>query len=143
MSVKKNKRVIGYTQGTFDTLHYGHIRLLKKAKEKCDYLIVGVNSDNLVKEYKHTETIIKENERLEIVSSLKYVDEVHIVDNLDKISKQKQFNFDLCFIGSDWQGSDRYKQTEKDLSEVGAKVIYLPYTPTISTTIIKEKLRSK
>ena len=141
MSDKKNKGVIGYTQGTFDTLHYGHVRLLKRAKEKCDYLIVGVNSDALVESYKNTKTIINEDERLEIVSALKYVDEVHIVDSLDKMDKHAIFNFDICFIGSDWQGSDRYKKTEIELNSVGAKMVYLPYTTGISTTIVKESLK--
>ena len=57
-------KIIGYTQGTFDTLHFGHINLLEKAKQLCDYLIVGVNSDKLVREYKNKETIIKEKERI-------------------------------------------------------------------------------
>ena len=138
MPNKKNKKIVGYTQGTFDTLHYGHVRLLKRAKEKCDYLIVGVNSDDLVKQYKNTDTIIKQNERLEIVSALRYVDEAHIVDDLDKISKQKLYNFDVCFIGSDWKGSDRYKKTEDELKKIGVRMIYLPYTKKISTTLIKE-----
>lgn len=141
MSDKKNKKVIGYTQGTFDTLHFGHVRLLKRAREKCDYLIVGVNSDLLVEQYKHTKTIINEKERLEIVSALKYVDEAHIVNDLDKVAKHEKFNFDVCFIGSDWEGSERYKQTEIDLNRVGAKMIYIPYTQGISTTYVKKHLK--
>lgn len=143
MSNKKNKGLVGYTQGTFDTLHYGHVRLLKKAKENCDYLIVGVNSDELVENYKKTKTIIKEKERAEIVSALKYVDEVHIVDSLDKIDKHNLFHFDVCFIGSDWEGSERYKKTEEDLTKVGAKMVYLPYTSGISTTIVKQTLKKE
>lgn len=141
MSCKKNKKIIGYTQGTFDTLHFGHVRLLKRAKEKCDYLIVGVNSDLLVEQYKHTKTIINEKERLEIVSALKYVDEAHIVNDLDKVTKHDEFNFDVCFIGSDWEGSERYKQTEIDLNKVGAKMVYIPYTEGISTTYVKKHLK--
>lgn len=143
MRNKKNKKIIGYTQGTFDTLHFGHVRLLKRAKEQCDYLIVGVNSDELVLKYKNTSTIINENERLEIVSALKYVDEAYIVNDLDKVSKHKLFNFNVCFIGSDWKGSDRYKKTEEDLSKIGVKMIYLPYTEGISTTLVKSLLKTK
>lgn len=139
MRNKKNIKVIGYTQGTFDTLHYGHVRLLKRAKEQCDYLIVGVNSDKLVKEYKKVETVLSEDERLEIVSALKYVDEAHIVNTLDKISKLATYNFKICFIGSDWQGSDRYNETQKQLENLGVKMIYIPYTRGISSTYIKEK----
>lgn len=135
--------IIGYTQGTFDTLHYGHIRLLKNAKKMCDYLIVGVNSDKLVMEYKNAETIIKENERAEIVSSIKYVDEVHIVQTLDKVSKKQLYNFDVVFIGDDWKGNPRYIETEAKLKKIGVKLIFLPYTKTISTTIIKNSINKK
>lgn len=141
MSNQKNKNIIGYTQGTFDTLHYGHVRLLKAAKERCDYLIVGVNSDDLVKRYKQTETIIKENERAEIVSSIKFANEVHIVNTLDKIAMHNSYGFDICFIGDDWKGSDRYKITEKELKQVGVEMIYLPYTKGISTTKVKGILK--
>ena len=133
--------VIGYTQGTFDTLHYGHVRLLKNAKAHCDYLIVGVNSDALVKDYKHTDTIIKEQERLEIIKAIKYVDEAHIVDSLDKVSKVDKFHFSLIFIGDDWKGSNRWNQTEEDLKKLGVSVIYLKHTDGISTTIVKEHIK--
>ena len=135
--------IIGYTQGTFDTLHYGHVRLLRNAKNNCDYLIVGVNSDKLVQEYKHTDTIIKEDERLEIVKSIKYVDEAHIVDSLDKISKASVFRFDLIFIGDDWKGSQRWTDTENELKKLGIKVVYLKHTDGISTTMIKGAINKK
>ena len=134
---------IGYTQGTFDTLHYGHIRLLKNAKRLCDYLIVGVNSDKLVKEYKNSDTIIKEKERAEIVSSIRYVDEVHIVESLDKKTKKDVFHFDIVFIGDDWKGNPRYVKTEEELKQIGVELVFLPYTKTISTTKVKEILKKK
>lgn len=137
---KKKKMVIGYTQGTFDTLHYGHVRLLMNAKKLCDYLIVGVNSDVLVEKYKNTSTIIKEEERVEIVKAIKYVDEVHIVDSLDKTSKAKQYNFNIVFIGDDWKGTDRWNKTETELNKIGITVRYLEHTKGISTTIVKNHL---
>ena len=138
----KKKKIIGYTQGTFDTLHYGHVRLLKQAKELCDFLIVGVNSDDLVFQYKNTNTIIKENERAEIVGSIKYVDEVFIVDSLDKIQHLNRFKYDVIFIGDDWKGNDRWKATEKELSKYGIPVVFLKHTPNVSTTMVKEKMKS-
>lgn len=139
-----NKRkIIGYTQGTFDTLHYGHVRLLMNAKKYCDYLIVGINSDKLVYEYKHTTTIIKEDERLEIISSIKYVDEVHIVDSLDKIAKVHQYKIQIVFIGDDWKGSDRWNKTEIELKKIGVAVKYLKHTDGISTSLIKSRLSNK
>lgn len=131
--------IIGYTQGTFDTLHYGHVRLLMNAKKYCDYLIVGVNSDKLVEEYKHVSTIIKENERKEIVEAIKFVDEVHIVDSLDKASKVDQFKFNIVFIGDDWKGSARWNKTEEELNKIGVSVVYLKHTDGISSTLIKSK----
>ena len=136
------KYIIGYTQGTFDTLHYGHINLLKNAKNQCDFLIVGVNSDFLVASYKKTQTIIKENERRSIIEAIKYVDKVFIVDTLDKMIQYRNFNFDVIFIGDDWKGNDRWKQTEIELGSVGVKVVYLPHTDGISTTIIKTKINN-
>ena len=135
------KKIIGYTQGTFDTLHFGHIRLLKNAKKMCDYLIVGVNSDDLVREYKQTETILKEDERKEIVSSIKYVDEASIVFSLNKVTQWNNFHFDFIFIGDDWKGNERWKNTEEEMKKLGVDVIYLPHTEGISTTLIKSKMK--
>src|SRR5690554_3589312 len=96
---------IGFTQGAFDTLHYGHINLLKKAKEHVDYLIVGVNSDELVRKYKNTETIIKQQDRMKIVESIRYVDQVVLCDTLDKMIQYDKFKFNIVFIGDDWKGT--------------------------------------
>lgn len=134
---------IGYTQGTFDTLHYGHVRLLKQAKEQCNYLIVGVNSDALVKEYKNTETIVKEKERAEIVEAIKYVDRVIIVNTLDKMVQLDKFHFDAIFIGDDWKGNQRWVRTEEQLKEKNVPVVFLSHTPNISTTIVKSKMLNK
>ena len=134
---------IGYTQGTFDTLHYGHVRLLRQAKELCDYLIVGVNSDSLVREYKNTETIVKEKERAEIVEAIKYVDKSVIVNTLDKMVQLGKFHFNAIFIGDDWKGNQRWAQTEEQLREKNVPVVYLSHTPSISTTIVKSKILNK
>lgn len=134
--MKKYK--IGFTQGTFDTLHYGHINLLKKAKEYCDYLIVGVNSDELVKRYKNTETIIKTFDRVNIVEAIKYVDKVVVTETLDKNIHLKNLSYNVIFIGDDWKGSERWNKTEEELKKVSVDVIYIPYTKSISTSKIKE-----
>ena len=137
------KLVIGYTQGTFDLLHYGHIKLFERAKRRCDYLIVGVNSDRLVKEYKGIKTSQDEKTRKHLVSLIKCVDKVVVVDSLDKVSKVKQFKFKKCFIGSDWKGNSRWKQTKKDLAKIGVEVIFLPHTDGISSSILREKNKKK
>lgn len=134
--MKKYK--IGYTQGTFDTLHHGHINLLKKAKEMSEYLIVGVNSDELVEEYKNAKTIISTDNRIKIVESIKYVDRVVVCDTLDKIDKHEKYNFDVIFIGNDWEDHPRWIETKKELNRINVAVEFLPYTKGISTTIVKK-----
>ena len=128
---------IGYTQGVYDMFHIGHLNLLNKAKELCDYLIVGVNADDLVKEYKGKIPVINEEDRCKIVENIKAVDECHIVNSLDKILAYKQYHFNAVFIGDDWKGNERWKQTEKDLAVYGASVVYLPHTEGISSSIIR------
>ena len=139
--MKKYK--IGYTQGTFDMFHIGHLNLLKHAKEFCDILIVGVNSDKLVKEYKKKTPIINEVERSEILQAIRYVDNVVICNTLKKTEMHKWLHFDAIFIGDDWKGNERWEQTEQDLKKVGADVIYLKYTAGVSSTMLIDRIADK
>ena len=102
---------IGYTQGVFDIFHIGHLKLINRAKEQCETLIVGVNSDNLVMKYKKKTPVIGELERAEIVRNLKSVDECIIVSTLDKVELCNKYQFDVVFIGDDWKGNKRWIQT--------------------------------
>lgn len=138
--MKKYK--IGYTSGVFDMFHIGHLNLLKKAKENCEYLIVGVTTDELAL-YKNKTPIIPYNERKEIVSAIKYVDEVVPQENMNKLEACKKYNADVIFVGDDWKGTEKWKQIEKDLSTIGAEVVYFPYTVGTSSTILREKLLKK
>ena len=117
-----NKYKKGYTQGVYDMFHIGHLNIINRAKEQCDNLIVGVNSDELVRLYKHKETVIKESDRAEIVRNLKAVDECIIVDTLDKMELQQRFGFDAIFIGDDWYGNPRWMRTKEDLEKIIAKI---------------------
>ena len=132
--------IIGYTQGTYDMFHIGHLNLIRNAKAQCDYLIVGVNSDELVKEYKNKSSIVPLAERMDIISSIKYVDKVVACTTLDKVSMQKELHFDKIFIGDDWKGNERWTKTEAEMKELGAEVVYLPYTKGTSSTMLREKL---
>ena len=132
----ENNYKVGYTQGTYDLFHVGHLNLLENAKSYCDYLIVGINSDKLVKDYKNKTVTISDKDRARIISALKVVDEVHVVDTLDKKEILKLYDFDMIFIGDDWKGNPRWEQTEKDMNELGKELIYLPHTKGISTTLI-------
>ena len=127
----------GYTQGVFDMFHIGHLNLLNNAKKQCEYLIVGVNSDDLVREYKSKVTVIGETERCFIIQNIKAVDKGVIVNTLDKRHLWDKFHFDAVFIGDDWKGNKRWMETERKLQEVGAEVVYLPHTENISSTLLR------
>ena len=127
----------GYTQGVYDMFHIGHLNLLNHAKEQCEHLTVGVNSDRMVKEYKDKLPVISQEERRAIVSNVKAVDKAIIADTLDKVSQWKQMKFDAIFIGSDWKGNSRWEETREKLSELGVEVVFLPHTDGISSTHLR------
>lgn len=135
---------IGYTCGVFDLFHVGHLNLLERCKEMCDVLIVGVCDDEYVTKIKNKNPIYTQEERVRILNALKVVDKaelVNIEETDDKMLVLKKFKFDVLFSGDDWKGSERYLKTEKQFSEYGASIEYLPYTQGISTTEIKEKIK--
>lgn len=138
MSEKKYK--IGYTTGVFDMFHVGHLNILRRAKEQCDYLIVGVSTDELVKTYKNKTPIVPFEERIEIIEAIKYVDEVVPQLNMDKFSAWEKLKFNAIFHGDDWKNSNLYNECEKQLSSVGVDVVFLPHTDGISSTILCKKL---
>lgn len=133
--MKKYK--IGYTQGVYDMFHIGHLNLLNHAKTFCDHLIVGINSDDLVRSYKNKSPIINEKDRATIVSNIKAVDHCVIVHTLDKTEILKEINFDAVFIGDDWKNSSRWIETQAKLSKYNVDVVFLPHTPDISSTILR------
>ena len=133
-------KIIGYTQGTFDMFHIGHLNLIRNAKRHCDYLIVGVNKDELVESYKNKRPIIPLEERVEIVRALRYVDEVIATDTLDKTKIWEKVHFDEIYIGDDWKGNERWEKTGKEMEQLGAKLVFLPYTKDTSSTMLREKL---
>lgn len=141
MDLKKYK--VGYTQGVFDMFHIGHLNLINNAKEQCEYLIVGVNSDELVRSYKKKLPVICQEERRIIVENIKAVNESVIVSTLCKSDLWKEFHFDAIFIGDDWKGSSRWQQTRKDLEQYGVEVVYLPYTTGVSSTILRPECENK
>lgn len=121
------------TFGTFDLCHIGHIRVLKRASEIGDKLIVGISSDNLNIKKKGRPPIYSENERIEIISSLQFVDEVFIEESLELKEKYiKNYNANVLVMGDDWEGK---------FDNMPCEVIYLPRTPSISTTGLIEKIK--
>lgn len=140
MDVEGTKLVIGYTQGTFDMFHVGHLNLINAAKRQCDFLIVGVNSDKLVQDYKHKAPVIPEVERRLIVENIKAVDQCVIAHTLDKTDAYLKFKYDLLFIGDDWKGNSRWIQTEAQMEQYGVKTVYLPHTSGISSSQLRTVL---
>lgn len=134
------RKVIGYTQGTFDMFHIGHLNLIKNAKRHCDYLVVGVNADELVLSYKKKYPIVPLKERVEIMRAIKYIDEVIVTETLDKKHIWNQVRFDEIYIGDDWKGNARWEQTQKEMDELGVHLVFLPYTKETSSTMLREKL---
>lgn len=132
--------IIGYTTGVFDMFHIGHLNILKRAKEKCDYLIVGVSTDECVESYKKKTPIIPFNQRIAIVEAIKYVDEVVPQISMDKLDFLKKRHFDVMFHGDEWKGTDLYKKYEEEFARFGARIEYLSHTEGISSSLLREKI---
>lgn len=140
MDMKRYK--IGYTQGVYDMFHIGHLNILKRAKEQCDYLIVGVSTDALVQHDKNKTPIIPFAERCAIVEAIKYVDKVVPQDNKNKIEAWEKYHFNKMFVGSDWKGTSVWNGFEKQFAPLGVKIVYLKHTDGISSTILREKIQN-
>jgi glycerol-3-phosphate cytidylyltransferase len=131
--------IIGYTTGVFDMFHIGHLNVLRRSRALCDYLIVGVSTDELVTRDKYKSPIIPFDDRVEIIKSIRYVDEV--VPQLDKdklsayIKMEKKFN--KMFVGSDWQGTPEWNKYEEQFKQYLVSIVYLPHTDGISSTDLR------
>lgn len=136
----EKKKIIGYTTGVFDMFHIGHLNILKRAKEQCDYLIVGVSTDELCKSYKKKEPIIPYEERKTIIEAIKYVDKVVPQTDRNKFAAWERIKFDIMFVGDDWKNSPLFTELENRFKDVGVKIVFFPYTKTTSSTILREKL---
>lgn len=132
--------IVGYTSGVYDMFHIGHLNILKNAKSLCDFLIVGVSTDEVVIKNKNKCPIIPYSDRVKIVESIKYVDLVIPQDNYDaqgKIDVIKKYKVNILFVGSDWKGTEKWNNLEKELLKINCKVIYLPHTDGISSSILR------
>ena len=132
------KRVItGYLSGTFDLFHVGHLNLLRRAKDQCDYLIVGVHGSGA---WKGKETFVPLEERKAMVAACRYVDQV--VDSCREDSDAWElWHYDKLFVGSDYQGTDRFKRYEAFFADKGVEIVYFPYTQGTSSTQIRNVIR--
>ena len=139
--MKKYK--IGYTTGVFDMFHIGHLNILKQAKEQCEYLIVGVTTDELCFSRKGKMPIITFKASCEIIDSIKYVDEVISQKDMDKFSVVKKYRCNAVFVGSDWKGTEAWAEYERQFATLGCDVVYLQYTEGISSTTLRNQLKGE
>ena len=138
INLKKYK--IGYTTGVFDMFHIGHLNILKNSKQYCDYLIVGISTDELVS-YKNQRVVIPLQDRMKIVESIRYVDKVVVQETMNKIEAWNKYKFDVMFVGSDWKGTDKWIFLEEQFSKLGVDIIYFPYTKGISSTELRSIIK--
>lgn len=132
---------VGYTAGVYDMFHIGHLNIIKNAKSLCDYLIVAVSTDEVVEQNKHKKTIMPFADRVKIVEAIRYVDKVVPQDSYDidgKIKAAIDNKIDVMFVGDDWKGTEKWNRIEEKLNTIGVKLIYLPHTDGISSSMLRE-----
>lgn len=132
--------IIGYTTGVYDMFHIGHLNILRRAKEQCDYLIVGVSTDELVMNEKKKTPIIPFGERCAIVGAIRYVDEVVPQLDKNKFGAWNRLHFSKMFVGSDWKNTEAWNRYEEQFKPVGVEIVYLDHTDGISSTLLREKI---
>lgn len=132
---------IGYTTGVFDLFHIGHLNILRRSKEQCEYLIVGVSTDDLVLEYKNKKPVIPFEERKQIIESIKYVDMVIPQETLDKVGAYLRLKFSVLFQRDDWKKSPMYNETIKQFKEMGIDLMCFPYMKETLSTELKQALK--
>ncbi|SOC47145.1 glycerol-3-phosphate cytidylyltransferase [Blastococcus aggregatus] len=132
--------LIGYAPGAYDLFHIGHLNILRHAAQHCDRLIAGVVSDEMLLQAKGRLPVVPLAERMEIVSSLRFVDEVHAETVPDKIDTWREVRFDVIFKGDDWRGTPKGERLERDFAAVGVEVRYFPYTMHTSSTVLRRAL---
>ena len=138
-----SKYKTGLVMGVFDLFHIGHLNLIRKAKEQCDYLRVAVLSDELVKEYKDSYPVIPEDERMEILKALRYVDEVVCIRDVpSRLTEWNRRPFDCFFSGDDYRDNEYWKWEKSELQKLGSDIVFFPYTKSRSSSMIKKELRS-
>lgn len=134
------KLIIGYTSGVFDLFHIGHLNIIQNAKSICDYLIVGVTTDEITLLMKGKLPVIPFEERLQIVESIKYVDKAVAKKSTSNSDAWNELKFDIMIKGDDWKGTPKGNALENELKKLGVIVKYFPYTVETSSTILRDAI---
>lgn len=136
---------VGYIAGVFDLFHLGHLNVIRNAKAHCDHLIVGVLVDELVEFYKKNPPFIPFEERIDIIQSLKYVDQAVAVtsENIDKVTAWRLYHFDALFSGDDYSGHPGWMADKENLERVGSTIEFFPYTQSTCSTKLKAMIEAQ
>ena len=134
------REIVGYAPGAFDLFHIGHLNILKHAKSRCDRLIAGVVSDDMLRLTKGISPVVPIAERMEIVRHIDFVDDVYCEEVPDKLDVWRELRFDVFFKGDDWRGTPKGESLERRFAEVGVRVEYFPYTMSTSSTKLRGAL---
>ena len=131
------KRVITY--GTFDLLHYGHIELLRRAKEQGDYLVVARSTDEF-NQLKGKTSYFPYATRKRMLEAIRYVDLVIPQVDMDKVAIVRKYGVQAVFVGSDWKGTAKWEKFQEEFAAEGCDVIYLPRTEGISSSSLRDRV---
>ena len=136
------KYKVGLLMGVFDMYHIGHLNLIKRAKEQCEFIRIAVLSDELVMKFKQKYPVIPLDERMEILRSVRYVDEVvPIYDDPSRLIEFDRRPFDCFFSGDDYSENEYWKWEKNELRKRGSDIVFFPYTESQSSTKIREKIK--
>lgn len=134
---------VGYVPGAWDMFHIGHLNILLRAREQCDRLVVGVVTDETLLQVKGRLPVIPLDERVEVIRHLAMVDDVVVDLSANKLEVWERVGFDVLFKGDDWRGTAKGDRLEADMSGVGVRVLYFPYTVHTSSTLLRSMLTAR
>ena len=132
--------IVGYVPGAWDMFHIGHLNILRRARDLCDHLVVGVVTDEALFEAKAKYPVVPLAERVEVVSQLDLVDEVVPDFSSNKLEVYERVGFEVLFKGDDWRGTPKGDRLETQMASVGVEVCYFPYTGHTSSTRLRAML---
>ncbi|MEA4945869.1 MAG: adenylyltransferase/cytidyltransferase family protein [Propionicimonas sp.] len=135
--------VLGYVPGAWDRFHIGHLNILRRARDNCDRLVVGVVSDNALFEAKGKLPMVPLAERMRVVAAMDIVDATVVDYSSSKLEVWDRVHFDILFKGDDWRGTAKGDRLEAEMASVGATVHYFPYTAHTSSTALRQILATR